>query len=217
LRTDLNRHGIAANIAVDADGARLDLADTSVARAVAALCPRAARSLETPHASTETALLPTHAAESQARAQRIEQHLKQRIEQLPGVQTASVLVALPPTQNRLRDLLEPAESARPSVTVSLLRSKGAAASATLAGQVRTAALNAMPDTPSNHVEVTVHEQVAPDACEPCAALAHIGAVTVTDDSIVTLKVWLASSLVLHMLGASALLLLALQRRRANQR
>jgi type III secretory pathway lipoprotein EscJ len=222
LRTQLNRRGIAANLATDSDGMRLELAETSVAPAVAALCSQAAQtsqnaatSLTVSSASrAETALLPTRAAESRVRAERIERHVKERIEQLPGVERASVLVTLPPSPNRLHDLLETAVSARPSVAISLVRS--ATSPATLAAQVRAAVTSALPETPSSHLELTVHEQVAQNAGEVCTPLAHIGAITVTSDSIVTLKAWLAGSLVLHMLGAGVLLLM-LQRRQRRDR
>ncbi|HTU63703.1 MAG TPA: hypothetical protein VMF89_34805, partial [Polyangiales bacterium] len=66
-------------------------------------------------------------------------------------------------------------------------------------------------TPSN---TRVLQELKAPAAKPCAELGHVGPLTVTRATLPTLKLWFALSLIVHMFGSIALLLLVQRRRRS---
>jgi hypothetical protein len=69
---------------------------------------------------------------------------------------------------------------------------------------------AIPGLSSSNIRVLQ----TPARVEPaCADLGHIGPLTVTRASLPNLKLWFAASLVLHMVGSLALLLVVQRKRR----
>lgn len=205
LRSELNRQGIAITTVETAHGYELEVAESSVARAVAAL--RRSKPLTTPDAAAHAdALVSTRSSEQRLQAEAVRAELERVIGKLSGVHSCSVQLDMPPRDQHLDDLLHPAPEPAPKVTVTVVRAADRSLDQNAVRQLvaRTHGFA--------HAEVQVIEQAGEAACVPCAELAHVGALTVTASSVVTLKQWLGASLLVHMLGALTLLVMMRRRR-----
>jgi type III secretory pathway lipoprotein EscJ len=210
LAAELNRRGIAVSTAPDTADSRLlqlEVASHAVADAVQAL--GAGSVPEGPATSETEAIIPTRESERSARERRLAAELTRAIAQLPGVRRATVQLRLPEPRHSLSDLLGPPGSELAHATVSVVRKRADASQASKIRALLQARLPTLTDP-----TVLFSEEPGQD-CTPCAALARVGTLTVTRESLTALKLWLGASLVLHMFGA--LTLLYFLRRRTRSR
>ncbi|MET0390380.1 MAG: hypothetical protein ABW321_30690 [Polyangiales bacterium] len=210
LSAVLNRHGVASSVVADGvseHGFQLEIAESAVAGAIEALRELPAETPGPAACEPSPALLPTPQAERALREHTLNARLQTALERAPGVERATVRVSLPAPESALDDLLEPTEAA-PSVSVTVVRAPGETLDVT---PLRALVAAAVPGVTAAGVELLEQASVVHDT--PCAALSHVGPVTVTADSLGTLKRWLAASLLLHALCGLALLAL-LRRQRA---
>ena len=193
----------------DGDRYAVTIAESAVPAAWEAHTPQC-RSADAEQPAS-TALLATRAAELREREHDLEARLSAAIHKLPNVRSATVLLTLARSDRRLDDLLHPAPSSPPRVLVSLVCS--AKAVCPNADQLLPLLSAAVPGIAASHVRVLT--QLDSEAEPDCAELAHIGPLTVTRASLPMLKIWLAASLVLHMLGSVALVMLVQRKRRRD--
>jgi len=210
LSSRLQSQGVAVNLTQDATSERLyqlDVADGAVAHAVEVLGPTSAQ--KAPTRSAARPLIPTPDAERREHEALLIARITEALQKFPGIRHASVELALPSPSVALSDLLHAPVHTPPSVQVTLVLSPG---QASLAGQVSTLVPTWVPELAG--AAINVNETEAGPLTD-CAALSHIGPLTVTSASLPTLRGWLTASLLLHML--TALALLALLRRRSRAR
>jgi type III secretory pathway lipoprotein EscJ len=212
LGAELNRRGVAATQHSDgaSDRYAIQVSESAVAQAWEAVRAQCSRAQSLPPAAS--ALLTTREAELRAEEQRLEARLSAAIEDLPHVHSAAVLITLPRQDNNLSELRRATPTAARAV-VSLVCKGGAACPS--AEHVRGLLSAALPALSSNNIRV-LQETQAPTE-EPCAELGHVGPLTVTRASLPTLKLWFAASLIVHMLGSLALLLVVQRNRRSATR
>lgn len=203
----LDRGGVVGRIvAEDGRGSltRIEVNDSAVADGVAALNARRERALcpaekQSPPASR---WIETPSEERARHAERLSQQLERSLSRLPNVIEARVHLTLP---FGMRSLLE--AQTPPTASVLLVRSEGATP---LTGAATEIVAGAVPGLSPKAV------RVVETALQPTAAakpdFTRFGSVVVTRDSASTLKAWMASSLLLHMLLAAALLRPLLRRR-----
>ena len=211
LSGQLERQGVAVSLARDATSDRLyqlDVADSSVARAVEALRPTSASLAAPPHGVPPRPLIPTPEEERRVHETALVMRITTALEQLPEVQHASVEVALPRPSQALNDLLHAPAPTPANVQVTLVIVPG---QASIAERVSTLVPTWVPELAGS--AITVNETEAAPLAD-CVGLSHIGPLTVTSTSLPTLRGWLSASLLLHMLTAVALL--TLLRRRRNR-
>lgn len=210
LSAELNRHGVAATQSVDGASYAIAVSESAVAQAWDAARSQCARSQSQPPAAT--ALLTTREAELRAAEQRLEVRLAAAIEALPHVLSAAVLITLGRPDQQLSELRRVPSSTAPRAVVSLVCD---AREACPGAERLQALLNAaVPGLTSSNIRVL--QEVKAQAQRPCAELGHVGPLTVTRTSMPTLKLWFAASLVVHMLGSLALLLLVQRKRRSSK-
>ena len=210
LGAELNRRGVAATQRPD-EGANdryvIQVAESAVAQAWDAVHDQQARTHSPPPAAA--ALLSTREAELRAEEQRLESRISGAIEALPHVHSAAVLITLARTDNDLSDLRRTASSTAPRAVVSLVCDARSACPST--EHIRGLLSAAVPGlTPRN---TRVLQELKAQTDKSCAELGHVGPLTVTRATLPTLKLWFAGSLIVHMLGSLALLLLLVQRTR----
>jgi type III secretory pathway lipoprotein EscJ len=208
ISAQLNRRGVAATQTAEpgSDRFSIQVAQSAVPQAWDALGKRLSASQSQPAAAT--ALLSTREAELRAEEQRLEQRLSQAIEALPNVHSAAVLLTLPRTENKLSDMQRaPAASAARAVVSLVCAASGACPNSQRLHPLLSAVV---PSLTANNLRVLQQDEATDE--QACSELAHIGPLTVTRASLPTLKLWLAVSLIVHMLGSLALLS-AVQRKR----
>jgi len=206
----LNRRGIAVSVspslAGEPDHVELSIADTAVARAVQVL-----RERSIPKAEAEEqplALIPTRQAQQKARARALSTQIARTLEQKPGVVRADVSVQLPVPDESLGDLLQ--AKAAPSALVSIVRAPDAVLDEP---QLQALVELAVPGLERSKIMWTEHIADRPSAS--CTELSHVGALTVTHESMSTLKLWFSVSLCVHMLMAAAVLYILHRRYKAG--
>ena len=209
LSIALNRRGVA--VTQSADGAS-DRYAIQVAQSAVPLAWDAARTQcsakQTPPAAA-AALLSTREAELRAEEHRLETSVRGAIEALPHVQSAAVMITLARTESKLSELLKPPPSAAARAVVSLVCAKPGCPGAAQLAPLLSAAV---PGLSAGNIRILQQTQTEP--VESCAELGHVGPLTVTRESLPTLKLWFGVSLIVHMLGSVALLLVVQRRRRA---
>lgn len=204
----LNQRGIAVNTTSDPSSEssfRLAIADNAVAQAVEALREHDAPATQT-EATSEAVmpLIPTRTAERRAREAELARQLERALERMPGISRATVQLSLGAEASSLRVLGRPAEARNelatpPSASVALVHTQAALD----LQPIRSWLAASVPGLTPARIAILEQQQPAPDAT--CAELSHIGDVTVTTASLTTLKLWLCTSLGVHILCALALL------------
>ncbi|HET8939144.1 MAG TPA: hypothetical protein VFN67_37120 [Polyangiales bacterium] len=209
LSTELNRRGVAVTKSSDGESDRyaIQVAQSAVPLAWDAARTQCSNKQQPPAAAT--ALLATREAELRAQEHRLEASVQKALEALPHVQSAAVLITLARADSKLSDLLKPPPSAAARALVSLVCAKPGCPAAPQLTPLLTAAV---PGLSSGNIRVLTQTRAEPP--ESCAELGHVGPLTVTRESLPTLKLWFGVSLIVHMLGSVALLLLVQRRRRA---
>ena len=205
LGAELNRRGVAATRRAEGAYYAIQVSESAVADAWGAVHGERSQAATQPAASAP--LLTTREAELRAEESRLDARLGAAIARLPHVRSATVLTTLPRPDASLSDLRASPASGSPRVLVAL-SCDGRGACPTQA-QLHTLLVAALPDLPRDHLRLV--QQIETDAEAPCAELGHVGPLTVTRTSLPTLKLWFAASLVVHMLGSLALLLMVRRR------
>jgi type III secretory pathway lipoprotein EscJ len=207
LSAELNRRGIAVTQHEDGENDRyaLRVAESAVPAAWEAHTPQC-RAEQAPASS---ALLAMREVALREREHDLEARLQAAIHQLPNVRSATVLITLARPDTQLADLLHPTTVAAPRALVSLVCGRAGACQSQ--EQLQPLLMAAIPGLNAKNIRVLTQIENVPEVA--CAELGHIGPLTVTRASLPTLKLWFAASLVLHMLGALALLFLAQRKRR----
>lgn len=209
LSTELNRRGIA--VTQSADGAS-DRYAIEVAQSAVPLAWDAARSQcaeKQPPPPAAAALLSTREAELRAEEHRLEAGVRTAIEALPHVHSAAVLITLARSESKLNELLKPPPGAAARAVISLVCAKRGCPGA---AQLTPLLSAAVPGLSSGNIRILQQTQAEP--AQSCAQLGHVGPLTVTRESLPTLKLWFGVSLIVHMLGSVALLLVVQRKRRA---
>jgi type III secretory pathway lipoprotein EscJ len=211
LGAELNRRGVAATQRSDDDGASdhfaIQVAESAVAQAWDAVRDQCSRTQAPPPAAA--ALLTTREAELRAEEQRLEARISGAIEALPHVHSAAVLITLARSDGSLNDLRRATASTAPRAVVSLVCDARKACPA--ADHIRGLLSAAVPGLSASNTRILQELKQATE--KPCAELGHVGPLTVTRATLPTLKLWFAASLIMHMFGSLALLLLVQRRRR----
>ena len=212
LSSELNRRGVAAT--QHSDGARdryaIKVSESAVAQAWDAVRAQRARAHAPPPAAA--ALLTTREAELRAEEQRLEARLGLAIEALPHVHSAAVLVTLARPDNNLSDLRRASPGSAARAVVSLVCDARNACPG--ADHIRALLSATLPGLAASNIRIL--QDVKAQTEKPCAELGHVGPLTVTRASLPTLKLWFAASLIVHMLGSLALLVLVQKRRRPTK-
>jgi type III secretory pathway lipoprotein EscJ len=209
LSAALNRRGVA--VTQDRDGASdrytIQVAQSAVALAWDAVHAQCSDQHTPPSAAA--ALLSTREAELRAQEHHLEANISRAIEALPHVHSAAVLITLARSDPKLTDLLRPPPSAAARAVVSLVCAEHRGCPQV--NQLQALLSAAVPGLTNANIRILQQTQAQPEPA--CAKLGNVGPLTVTRASLPTLKLWLAASLVVHMLGSIALLLLVQKRRR----
>lgn len=211
LSVQLNRRGVAVTQSTDgaSDRFALQVAQSAVPQAWDAV--HAQCSADRPPPAAAMALLSTREAELRAEEQRLEASVSRAIEALPHVHSAAVLITLARADSKLNDLLKPAANHGPRAVVSLVcAQRGGCPNTAQVTALLTAAVPGLTGAGTRILQQTQNEP-APS----CAELGHVGPLTVTRESLPTLKLWFGVSLIVHMFGSLALLLLVQRKRRAT--
>ena len=211
LGAELNRRGVAATQRSDGASGRyaIQISESAVPQAWEAVRAQCTRAHAPPPAAA--ALLSTREAELRAEEQRLEARVAAAIEALPHVESAAVLITLARQDNNLSDLRRAPTGSAPRAVVSLVcDARGACPSA---DHLRALLSAAVPRLLANNIKIL--QELSATTEEPCAELGHVGPLTVTRKTLPTLKLWFAASLIVHMLGSLALLLMVQRKRRAN--
>lgn len=202
----LNLHGIAVSTSADSQKAerfQLAVAESAVAEAVAALTPRA-QTLASDSVPARTIrklpLVPTRSAEARAKEEELDARLRQLVRSVPGVVEIAVQSTIMPARDTLDDLSAAPRPAAIKLNVQLLRE---ADSPALAERVRELITKRVPELA--RAAIAIDERALAPLSTRCAPLTHLGPITLTAASMSTLKLWLGTSLLVHMLSAAALL------------
>lgn len=206
----LDRSGVVGHIAQDdhasnADSRlRIDIDDSAVADGVAALTASHSRALcpADKDPAPASRWIETPGEERARHAERIGERLERSLTRLPGVVEAHVHLTLPFGMGSLAENQTP-----PAAAVLLVRDAGAPSLGNAAIELVAGAVPGLSPTAVRVVETPLQPSAA-----PTPGFSRIGPVVVTRDSANTLKVWLAASLVLHILLAAALLRPLVRRR-----
>lgn len=207
----LNQSGIAVTKAADGahrDLFQLEIADHAVASAVEVLSPRPEALLAAPAQQEPLPLVPTQAAEERAREAALDARLRALIRGLPGVVDAAVQTSSSTPRSTLEDLERAAPRPELRANVQLIREAEAPA---LSERVRELLANETAGLPAAAIHVA--ERTLPKDTTGCATLVHLGPITLTIDSLSTLRMWLIGSALVHMASAIALLVIV---RRSQQ-
>jgi type III secretory pathway lipoprotein EscJ len=208
LGAELNRRGVAVTQRADGAGYVLQVSESAVPLAWQAARTQCAQLQPQPTAAP--ALFSTRETELRAEEKHLEARIGSAIEALPNVHSAAVLITLGRPENKLTELRAPPAASAPRAVVSLVCEGHG--SCPVAEQLHALLSAAVPGLTSSNIRVLQETQRELDPA--CAELGHVGPLTVTRESLPTLKLWFAASLVVHMLGSLALLLVVQRRRRA---
>jgi type III secretory pathway lipoprotein EscJ len=202
----LNQEGIAVSTRADTqqpERFQLEVAQSAVPQAMDALAPRTHAVPDDALASRarrNLPLVPTRNAEARAREEVLNAKLRQLLRSIPGVAEVAVQTTITPARERLDDLNAAPQHPSIKLEIQLVRETDAP----MLGE-RARALIAKSGPELEHALLTIEERALPRISNACAALTHIGPITLTAASMSTLKLWLSLSLLIHMASAAALI------------